>query len=97
MGRVMIVDIDAHHGNGTQKVFYDSDEVLFLSMHQFPGFPGTGNFGEVGTGEGEGYTVNVPLAEGCECLDHDRNRLLDLRDWAEIRKWSKELAKNARE
>jgi len=62
--RIMIVDIDAHHGNGTQKAFLETDEVLFLSAHQFPGFPGTGNFGEVGVGKGEGYTVNVPLAKG---------------------------------
>jgi len=61
--RVMIVDIDAHHGNGTQSAFYDTDEVLFVSTHQFPGFPGTGNFGEVGEGKGEGYTVNIPLSK----------------------------------
>jgi len=62
--RVMIVDIDAHHGNGTQAAFYDSDDVLYVSLHRFPGFPGTGNFGEVGRGRGEGFTVNVPLAGG---------------------------------
>ena len=62
--RVMIVDIDAHHGNGTQTAFYDSDDVLYVSMHRFPGFPGTGNFGEVGCGRGEGFTVNVPLSCG---------------------------------
>ncbi|MCU0561690.1 MAG: hypothetical protein MUD16_16055 [Desulfobacterales bacterium] len=62
--RVMVVDIDAHHGNGTQAAFYDTDEVLALSIHQFPGFPGTGKLGEVGTGRGEGYTVNVPLHKG---------------------------------
>ena len=62
--RVMVVDIDAHHGNGTQAVFYDSDKVLAVSIHQFPGFPGTGKLGEVGAGRGEGYTVNVPLHKG---------------------------------
>jgi acetoin utilization deacetylase AcuC-like enzyme len=62
--KVMIVDIDVHHGNGTQAAFYDTDEVLFLSFHQFPGYPGTGNYGEVGEGKGEGYTVNIPLAKG---------------------------------
>jgi acetoin utilization deacetylase AcuC-like enzyme len=62
--RVMIVDIDAHHGNGTQSAFYDTDEVLYVSLHRFPGFPGTGNFSEVGCGKGEGFTVNVPLANG---------------------------------
>ena len=62
--RVMIVDIDMHHGNGIQSAFYDTDEVLFVSMHQFPCFPGTGNFGEVGQGKGEGFTVNIPLGKG---------------------------------
>jgi len=62
--RIMVVDIDAHHGNGTQAVFYDTDEVLCVSIHQFPGFPGTGKLGEVGRGRGEGYTVNVPLRKG---------------------------------
>ncbi|RPJ72230.1 MAG: histone deacetylase, partial [Desulfobacteraceae bacterium] len=62
--RVMVVDIDAHHGNGTQAAFYETDAVLALSIHQFPGFPGTGRLGEVGAGRGEGYTVNVPLHKG---------------------------------
>jgi acetoin utilization deacetylase AcuC-like enzyme len=62
--RIMVVDIDAHHGNGTQAVFYDTDEVLCVSIHQFPGFPGTGRLGEVGRGKGEGFTVNVPLRKG---------------------------------
>lgn len=64
LARVMIVDIDAHHGNGTQTAFYDSRDVLYVSMHQFPCYPGTGNFGEVGEGDGEGYSVNIPLAKG---------------------------------
>jgi acetoin utilization deacetylase AcuC-like enzyme len=62
--RIMIVDIDVHHGNGTQAAFYDSDEVLFVSTHQFPGYPGTGHYGEVGEGKGEGFTVNIPLPKG---------------------------------
>jgi acetoin utilization deacetylase AcuC-like enzyme len=62
--KIMIVDIDAHHGNGTQTAFYDSNSVLYFSMHQFPCYPGTGNFGETGSGAGEGYSVNVPLAKG---------------------------------
>ena len=62
--KVMIVDIDVHHGNGTQAVFYSADEVLYVSMHQFPAFPGTGNFGEVGDGQGEGFTVNIPMGKG---------------------------------
>jgi acetoin utilization deacetylase AcuC-like enzyme len=62
--RIMVVDIDAHHGNGAQTVFYDTDEVLCVSIHQVPGFPGTGKLGEVGRGKGEGYTMNVPLRKG---------------------------------
>jgi len=62
--RVMIVDIDAHHGNGTQTAFYDSSDVLYFSLHQFPCYPGTGNLGEVGKRKGEGFTLNVPLAKG---------------------------------
>lgn len=62
--RIMIVDIDAHHGNGTQKAFYDTDSVLFASLHLFPGFPGTGKLSEIGAGRGEGFTVNIPLPSG---------------------------------
>lgn len=62
--KIMIVDIDAHHGNGTQTAFYTSSSVLYFSMHQFPCYPGTGNFGETGSGPGEGYSVNVPLPKG---------------------------------
>ncbi len=59
--RVAIVDIDAHHGNGTQAIFYDDPNVLFVSVHQFPWYPYTGRMDEVGEGEGEGTTINVPL------------------------------------
>ena len=62
--RVMIVDIDAHHGNGTQTAFYDSDEVLFVSLHEFPAYPGTGRLAETGSGPGIGHTVNIPLDRG---------------------------------
>jgi acetoin utilization deacetylase AcuC-like enzyme len=63
-GRVMIVDWDVHHGNGTQEVFYASDEVLFSSIHQSPLYPGTGSPDETGAGGGEGYTVNLPVPPG---------------------------------
>jgi acetoin utilization deacetylase AcuC-like enzyme len=63
--RIMIVDWDVHHGNGTQDAFYDDPSVLFLSTHQFPFYPGTGAINEIGTGAGEGYTINVPLPAGC--------------------------------
>jgi acetoin utilization deacetylase AcuC-like enzyme len=63
--RVLIVDWDVHHGNGTQHAFEDDPSVLFFSTHQFPFYPGTGRASEQGTGAGQGYTVNVPLAAGC--------------------------------
>jgi acetoin utilization deacetylase AcuC-like enzyme len=63
--RIMIVDWDVHHGNGTQDAFYDDPSVLFLSTHQFPFYPGTGAINEIGAGAGEGYTINVPLPAGC--------------------------------
>ncbi len=62
--RVLIVDWDVHHGNGTQEAFYDDPSVLYFSMHQYPHYPGTGWLDEVGTGEGEGYNINVPLPAG---------------------------------
>ena len=64
IGRVAILDWDVHHGNGTQDVFYESGEVLYLSTHQSPFYPGTGRAEEVGEGEGRGLTVNVPLPAG---------------------------------
>lgn len=63
--RVAVVDWDVHHGNGSQDAFYDDPSVLFLSTHQYPYYPGTGAVDEVGSGAGEGYTVNVPLPAGC--------------------------------
>ncbi len=62
--RIMIVDWDLHHGNGTQFSFYNSSQVLYLSTHQYPYYPGSGAVQEVGKGEGEGFTVNVPLPGG---------------------------------
>lgn len=62
--RILIVDWDVHHGNGTQDIFYGMAEVLFFSTHQYPYYPGTGGIQEVGTGAGRGYTVNVPLPAG---------------------------------
>jgi acetoin utilization deacetylase AcuC-like enzyme len=64
MERVAIVDIDVHHGNGTQSAFYNDPHVLYISSHQFPFYPGSGNFDEAGTGQGKGYTLNFPLPEG---------------------------------
>ena len=62
--RVLIVDWDVHHGNGTQHIFEDRREVLFMSLHEFPLYPGTGGAREVGRGAGAGFTVNVPFAAG---------------------------------
>jgi acetoin utilization deacetylase AcuC-like enzyme len=59
--RVWIFDFDAHHGNGTQAVFYDDPRVLFVSTHQWPLYPGTGRRAETGVGAGTGTTINVPL------------------------------------
>ena len=62
--RLAIFDFDVHHGNGTQHLFEDRGDVLFVSVHQFPFYPGTGAEGERGWGAGEGATVNVPLPAG---------------------------------
>jgi len=62
LDRVLILDIDSHHGNGTQEIFYETNKVLYVSLHHDPrGFPGTGFADEVGRGKGLGYKVNVPL------------------------------------
>jgi acetoin utilization deacetylase AcuC-like enzyme len=68
--RLMIVDWDLHHGNGTQHAFYDTDEVLYLSSHLYPYFPGSGALQETGRGRGEGYTVNIPLSGGQNDLSY---------------------------
>ena len=62
--RVAIVDWDVHHGNGTQETFYEDPDVLYVSVHEFPFYPGTGWIGEAGRGMGVGTTVNVPLPGG---------------------------------
>ena len=64
--RIAVVDIDVHHGNGTQEVFYEDPSVLYCSLHQWPLYPGTGRAGETGTGHGEGTTLNVPLSPGTD-------------------------------
>ena len=64
LDRVLIVDWDVHHGNGTQDVFYSDDQVAFFSMHRWPFYPGTGDKDETGSGKGLGFTKNVPVAFG---------------------------------
>jgi acetoin utilization deacetylase AcuC-like enzyme len=61
---VAVLDWDAHHGNGTQAIFYDDPAVLYVSLHQYPFYPGTGAATETGAGAGAGATVNLPLAAG---------------------------------
>jgi len=60
--RVFIIDFDAHHGNGTQRLFYEDDTVFYFSTHQYPFYPGTGSEIERGEGKGEGYTLNIPMS-----------------------------------
>ncbi|XP_054806878.1 histone deacetylase 14, chloroplastic isoform X1 [Prosopis cineraria] len=62
--RVFIIDFDVHHGNGTNDAFYDDPDIFFLSTHQDGSYPGTGKFDEVGAGDGEGTTLNLPLPGG---------------------------------
>jgi acetoin utilization deacetylase AcuC-like enzyme len=62
--RVLVLDWDVHHGNGTEAIFYDSPKVLYASIHQSPLYPGTGAVADTGSGEGEGYTINLPVAPG---------------------------------
>jgi len=65
LNRILILDIDAHHGNGTQEIFYSTSSVLYISLHEDPtDFPGTGFIWDVGADEGRGYTVNIPLPYG---------------------------------
>lgn len=64
LDRVLIVDFDLHHGNGTQDAFYEDAQVLYFSTHQYPYYPGTGHWQETGRGAGQGYTVNVPMPSG---------------------------------
>jgi acetoin utilization deacetylase AcuC-like enzyme len=74
--RVLILDWDVHHGNGTNSIFHESPEVLFASLHQYPFYPGTGALSDVGSGAGEGYSINLPVPGGsgadefCGLVEH---------------------------
>lgn len=68
--RVAVVDWDVHHGNGTEAIFYGRDDVLFVSMHQYPYYPGTGAMEDLGEGPGRGFTRNIPLGPGCRDADY---------------------------
>ena len=69
LNRIAIVDWDLHHGNGTQDAFYKSDQVLYISLHQSPFYPGTGTVDEIGNGAGAGYTINIPMVAGSSDQD----------------------------
>jgi acetoin utilization deacetylase AcuC-like enzyme len=75
LDRIAIVDYDVHHGNGTQHMFEGDDSVLYVSTHQFPFYPGTGAHDEIGTGRGQGFTVNLPLEAGA--VDEDYRLIFD--------------------
>ena len=76
--RIAVADFDVHHGNGTQEVFWGDAELLYLSLHQYPFYPGSGHWRETGGPGAEGRTVNVPLQEGCGDAEYLRtfDRLL---------------------
>lgn len=63
--RILIIDFDVHHGNGTQEVFYDRPEVMYISTHEYPFYPGTGGVDETGGGQAKGTKINIPLPAGC--------------------------------
>jgi acetoin utilization deacetylase AcuC-like enzyme len=65
IGKILIIDWDVHHGNGTQEIFYEDPSVMLFSSHQYPYYPGTGSMEEGGNGEGKTFTVNAPLRAGC--------------------------------
>ena len=62
--RVLVLDWDVHHGNGTNAIFYESAEVLFVSIHQWPFYPGTGALRDAGSGDGQGFSINLPVPAG---------------------------------
>ena len=70
--RVLIIDYDVHHGNGTQDIFYADPALMFISIHQSPLYPGSGDIGETGSGAGRGMTLNAPLHGGCGDACYER-------------------------
>ncbi len=87
--RVAILDVDVHHGNGTQHLFEDRAEVFFASLHQFPFYPGTGARSEIGRGAGEGATLNVPMTAGSG--DDEYLRALDQDVLPALRRFAPDL------
>ncbi len=70
--KIAIIDWDVHHGNGTQEIFYSDKNVLFISIHQYPFYPGTGSMDEIGEGDGLGYTLNIPMQRGSDDSDYKK-------------------------
>jgi acetoin utilization deacetylase AcuC-like enzyme len=81
--RVAVVDWDIHHGNGTERIFAEEPSILYISLHQYPHYPGTGHFNMTGRGEGTGFTLNIPLGAGADdgsYREEFRNRVLPALD-----------------
>lgn len=72
LDKIIILDWDVHHGNGTQHSFEEDSSVLYISLHQYPFYPGTGAYSETGVGRGEGATLNCPMPAGCGDTDYER-------------------------
>lgn len=87
--RVLVVDFDVHHGNGTQDMFYSDPSVLFISTHQYPFYPGTGRAEETGAGQGKGATLNIPLPPGTG--DKGFMRVYEQLVWPAARRFRPEL------
>jgi acetoin utilization deacetylase AcuC-like enzyme len=87
--RILIVDYDVHHGNGTEAMFYDDPSVLYVSTHQYPFYPGTGAASDIGIGSGEGYTVNIPLPAGSG--DTNYATIFDTVIWPAAERFNPEL------
>ncbi|GAB4550166.1 MAG: histone deacetylase [Anaerolineae bacterium] len=87
--KILIMDYDVHHGNGTQDIFYEDAGVLFLSSHQYPFYPGTGDLNDIGAGAGRGFTLNAPLPAGTG--DHGFARLYKEVVWPLARRFAPEL------
>jgi acetoin utilization deacetylase AcuC-like enzyme len=87
--RVMIMDIDVHHGNGTEAIFYADPGVLFISTHQYPWYPGTGAVKDIGRGDGRGTTLNIPLEAGVG--DAGYRQVYEQIVWPAARRYAPEL------
>ena len=87
--RVLILDWDVHHGNGTNDIFHADDDVLFVSIHEWPLYPGTGPASDAGSGAGEGYTVNLPVPAGSG--DETYRSLVDHVTCGLIESWEPQL------